>query len=55
MQKEKNSSNAVLIYFVGLIIMVIVNMTRKVEVLDIIYLIALVCAVIKYFMIIKGK
>lgn len=55
MQKEKNLNNAVLLYFIALVIMVVVNMLEEVELLDIIYLIALICAIIKYFLIVYRK
>ncbi len=55
MQKEKNKNNAVLLYFTLLVIMVVVNMFDGVEVLDIIYLIALISAIIKCFLVVYRK
>ena len=55
MQKEKNRNNAVLLYFTLLVIMVVVNMFDGVEVLDIIYLIALISAIIKCFLVVYRK
>ena len=51
MEQGKHPERAVLIYFLALIAFVISNMMKEITLLDIIYLIALVCAVIKYFMV----
>ena len=53
MEKEEHHERAILIYFLALIAFVISNMLKEVTILDVIYLIALVCAVIKYFMIVR--
>lgn len=52
METEKNPHNAVLIYFIVLIIIVISNMTVEIKLIDIVYLIVLICSVIKYFIVI---
>jgi L-asparagine transporter-like permease len=53
MQKEKHLDNAVLIYFIILIIVVIFNMIKNIDFLDIVYLVALLCSVLKYFLIVN--
>ena len=53
MQGKGYLDNAVLIYLFLLICFVIVNMMGNFCVVDIIYLIALICAVLKYLMIMK--
>ena len=53
MQSEKHLDNAVLIYLFLLIILVVVNMLDDVSIFDVIYLVALVCSVLKYFMIMR--
>ena len=53
MQKEKHLDNAVLIYFIILIIVVIINMIKNIDFLDIVYLVALLCSVLKYFLIVN--
>ena len=53
MNDEKHNSNAVLIYLLLLIMFVISNMIKEVTILDVIYLIALVCSVLKYFMVVR--
>ena len=51
MKENEHKERVILIYFLLLIAFVIYNMMNRVTILDVIYLIALVCAVIKYFMI----
>ena len=53
MNEEKHHERAILIYFLLLIVFVISNMMKEVTILDVIYLIALVCSVLKYFMIVR--
>lgn len=53
MEKNDHKERVILIYFLLLIAFVISNMLKEVTILDVIYLIALVCAVIKYFMIMR--
>lgn len=52
MQSEKHINAAVLIYLLLLSILAIVNLVRKGNVLDVIYLVVIVCCVFKYFMIV---
>ena len=52
MQSHKRLDNAVLIYFIILIIFVISNTIRDVDLLDIVFLITLIGSIIKYFLII---
>lgn len=52
MQSDKHLDNAVLIYFIILIIVVIINMIKNIDFLDIVYLIALLCSVLKYLLIV---
>ena len=52
-EQEKHHERAILIYFLALIVLVISNMIKEVTFLDVIYLIALVCSVVKYFMIVR--
>lgn len=51
MQIEKHLDNAVLIYLFLLICLVIINMVNKACFMDVIYLVTLICAILKYFMI----
>ncbi len=51
MEEKEHKERIILVYFLLLIAFVIYKMTKEVTILDVIYLIALVCAVIKYFMI----
>lgn len=51
MQKEKHVDVAVIIYMVMLMVIVVFNMLKGVRVLDIIYLITLVCCVCKLLII----
>jgi len=53
MEENEHKERVILIYFLLLIAFVISNMLKEVTILDVIYLIALVCAVIKYFMIMR--
>ena len=53
MNQNKPRERVILIYFLGLIMLVISNMLREVTILDVIYLIALISAVCKYFMIMR--
>ena len=53
MNEQEHHERAVLIYFLLLIAFVISNMMKEVTILDVIYLIALVCSVLKYFMIVR--
>ena len=55
MDDEKRHENAVLIYFLVLIVFVISNMLKEVTILDVIYLIALVSAVVKFLLIQREK
>ena len=52
MQSDKHLDNAVLIYFITLIIVVIINMIKNIDFFDVVYLITLLCSVLKYFLII---
>lgn len=52
MQSDRHLDNAVLIYFLLLIVVVICNMVNSIDFLDIVYLTALLCSVLKYFLII---
>ena len=49
MQNFKRLNNAVLIYLLGLICFVVINVFNNICVIDIVYLITLVCAIFKYF------
>ena len=51
MQSEKHLDTAVLLYLFLLLIFVIVNMTQGINILDLIYLIVVLCCVLKYFII----
>ena len=53
MEEHKHPERAILIYFITLIVFVIFNMLKEVTILDIIFLIALLCAVCKYFMVVR--
>ena len=48
MQSDKNLNKVVLIYFILLIMVVVVNMIKHINVLDFVYLVALVCGFFKY-------
>ena len=50
MQKIYESGNAVLFYFIILIIISLNNIIRELCIVDIIYLITLFCALIKYIL-----
>ena len=52
MQSDKHLDNAVLIYFIILIIFVICNIIKDIDFLDIVFLITLISSVIKYFIIV---
>ena len=52
MKESEHRERVVLIYFLLLIAFVIYRMMSEITIIDVIYLIALVCAVIKYFMIV---
>ncbi len=51
MQDKEHNNIAVLIYMLLLVVLVISNMLKEVDILDIIYLVALICCILKYFMI----
>jgi len=53
MEKEEHHERAVLIYLLALITFVILRILNEVTILDVIYLITLICAVIKYFLIVR--
>ena len=53
MEKEEHHERAVLIYLLALITFVILRILKEVTILDVIYLITLICAVIKYFLIVR--
>ena len=53
MEKEEHHERAVLVYLLALITFVILRMLTEVTILDVIYLITLICAVIRYFMIVR--
>lgn len=53
MQIEKHLNNAVLIYLFLLIGLVIKNMFDNACFMDVIYLVALICAILKYFIILN--
>ena len=52
MQSEKHLNNAVLLYFILLIVVVILNIIKHINILDFVYLVALVCSVFKYVFVI---
>jgi len=54
MPSEKHFSTAVLLYLFLLLVLVIINLINKIDVFNIIYLIALVCCVLKYFMVMNS-
>lgn len=51
MQNNRYIDNAVLIYFILLVIMVVFKMFGEINFIDIIYLISLLCAILKYILI----
>lgn len=53
MQSEKHLNNAVLLYFLLLIVVVILNIIKHINILDFVYLTALVCSVFKYLFVIR--
>ena len=53
MHNDGHLDNAVLIYFIFLILVVISNMINNIDFLDIVYLVALLCSVLKYFLIVN--
>ena len=55
MINEKILNNAVLLYFILLVMLVVYKMIIDVDIFDIFYFMAMLCSIIKYFMIIKEK
>ena len=53
MQSKKRMNNAVLIYFFLLIILVCLNMYKGANIVDLIYFISLICAILKSLLIIR--
>ena len=53
MKEEKHYDKAILIYLLFLIMFVISHMIKETTILDVIYLIALVSSVLKYFMVVR--
>ena len=53
MQSEKHLNTAVLVYLLLLLVLVIVNLINDGTILDVMYLVCVVCCVLKYFLIIK--
>lgn len=51
MQSEKHLDTAVLGYLLLLIILVVSNMIKNINMIDVIYFITLVCCVLKYFLV----
>lgn len=53
MQSEKHLNNAVFIYLFILILIVVINMVKNISILDVVYLVALICSVFKYYLILQ--
>ncbi len=54
MQSDKHLNGAVFIYFLVLIMMVILNMLKGINMLDVIYLITLICCSLKCMIIVRA-
>lgn len=52
MQSEKHLNNAVLLYFLLLIVVVVMNIIKHINILDFVYLVALICGAFKYVFVI---
>ena len=55
MQSEKRLDNAVLLYLFILMILAIANMIREINLVDVLYLLAIVCAGLKCFLIMHKR
>ena len=53
MQSDKHLDNPVLLYLFLLILFVVINMFNDVDIFDVIYLVVLLCSVLKYFMVMR--
>ena len=54
MQSDYRLNNAVLIYFVLLFLFVIADIVKSINIFDLVYLVALVCSILKYVFVIHG-
>jgi len=55
MQNEKHLEASVIIYFGLLLILVIVNLCNHVDIIDMGYLLVVLCCALKFLMIIKSE
>ena len=55
MPREKHVETAVLLYFGLLLIMVVGNLLNKISLFDIVYLVVVLCCVLKYFIIVRDN
>lgn len=55
MQSDKHLLNVIFIYLSILMAIVLFNMIHQISMLDIIYLITLLCSVLKYVMVVHGS
>ena len=55
MQSEKQLDNAVLLYLIILFLFVITNIFKSIGVVDLLYLLVVICSILKIFMIIYKR
>ena len=55
MQSEKQLDNAVLLYLIILFLLVITNIFKSIGVVDLLYLLVVICSILKIFMIIYKR
>lgn len=55
MDTEKHLDAAILIYLFILLLFVGINLINKVNIFDVMYLVVVVCCVLKYFIIIRNN
>lgn len=55
MQSEKQLDNAVLLYLIILFLLVITNIFKSIGVVDILFLLVVICSILKIFMIIYKR
>ena len=51
MQSEKRLNSAVLLYIFSLIILVFINILKSVSIIDVVYLLVLICSILKIMII----
>ena len=55
MQSEKHLNAAVLLYLFSLLILVVFNMIDEISIIDVGYLVVLLCCVLKFFLIMREE